>query len=438
MARCYPEIGDGSDFRVRYRRVAVHQLRDLTWPAFAAIEKRSAVAVLPLGAIEAHGPHLPLGTDIVIAEAMARAGAERLSARGFEVVVLPAIPIAPAPFAAAFAGTLDTSADAATAVILGIANSLARAGVHTLAIANAHHDPAHVAAIRTAVHASGPSETTIVFPDLTRRRWAERLTDEFRSGACHAGRYEGSIVLASAPALVDETRRATLPPNPQSLVDAIRRGVHTFAEAGGPHAYFGSPADATAAEGREIIVRLGEILVDAVVETLAVKNEERTKAEDSARRTLNEGRTEATLLPINPVALGRPVGFAHGMLAPAGVRALYVAGQTATDSTGSMVADDFVGQFRAALQRVLDVVRASGGAPTDVARMTIYVTDLQKYRAARTALGPEWTAQMGRHYPAMALVEVKGLVDPGALVEIQADAILPAAAAADTSRESAR
>ena len=92
----------------------------MTWPAFKALARDRAVAVLPLGAIEAHGPHLPLGTDIFIAEAMARAGAERLAEHGFEAVILPALPVAPAPFAASFEGTLDTSADAATAVITGI------------------------------------------------------------------------------------------------------------------------------------------------------------------------------------------------------------------------------------------------------------------------------------------------------------------------------
>lgn len=248
--------------------MAVHHLRAMSWPAVEALDLGKVVAVLPLGALEAHGPHLPLGTDIVIAEAMAQAGAERLSSCGYEVVVLPAIPVAPAPFAAAFAGTIDTSADAATAIIVGIAKSLGRAGVRTLVIANAHHDPAHVAAIRAAVAAGTVGGATIVFPDLTRRRWAERLTDEFRSGACHAGRYEGSIVLAAAPALVDQARLAALPANPQSLVEAIRRGDTTFADAGGPDAYFGWPAEATAAEGREIIGRLGDLVSEAVRESM--------------------------------------------------------------------------------------------------------------------------------------------------------------------------
>lgn len=246
--------------------MAVHELRAMTWPAFEALDASAIVAVLPLGAVEAHGPHLPLGTDIVIAEAMAHAGAERLSSQGYEAVVLPAIPVAPAPFAAAFAGTLSTSAAATTAIITGIAESLGRAGVRTLVIANAHHDPAHVAAIRAAAADAPSSAARILFPDLTRRKWAERLTEEFRSGACHAGRYEGSIVLAAAPAQVDHARLATLPANPRSLVDAIRSGDSTFAAAGGPQAYFGWPSEATAAEGQEIIRRLGDVLAEAVAE----------------------------------------------------------------------------------------------------------------------------------------------------------------------------
>ena len=96
---------------------------------------------------------------------------------------------------------------------------------------------------------------------------ASRLGEEFRSGACHAGRYEGSIVLAERPDLVREAIRAGLAPNPASLSRAIRDGRTTFADAGGPRAYFGWPADATGEEGRATIAALGEILADAVDET---------------------------------------------------------------------------------------------------------------------------------------------------------------------------
>src|SRR5262245_8209803 len=106
----------------------VHRLASLTWPAVRDLPAARTVAVLPAGAIEAHGPHLPLGTDVIIAEAMARAGAERLSARGLHVVLLPALTMAPAPFAAAFAGTVDAAPDATTMMVVGVARSLAAHG----------------------------------------------------------------------------------------------------------------------------------------------------------------------------------------------------------------------------------------------------------------------------------------------------------------------
>jgi enamine deaminase RidA (YjgF/YER057c/UK114 family) len=133
---------------------------------------------------------------------------------------------------------------------------------------------------------------------------------------------------------------------------------------------------------------------------------------------------------VNPDALGRPSGFSHGILAPPGARILFVAGQTAPDA-GHAEADRtgaegrLVEQFGAALDRVLAVVSDAGGRPDHVARLTVYVTDMEAYRGARARLGDAWQAAMGRHYPAMALVEVRSLVDPGAVVEIEATAVLP-------------
>ncbi|HKE89361.1 MAG TPA: RidA family protein [Gemmatimonadales bacterium] len=122
---------------------------------------------------------------------------------------------------------------------------------------------------------------------------------------------------------------------------------------------------------------------------------------------------------VNPGPLGQPSGWNHGMLAPAGGRVLFVAGQTAA-SAGSIVE-----QWERALERVLAVVRAAGGAPADIGRMTVYVTDRAAYLAARRALGEVHRRHMGKHYPAMALLEVKALVDDGALVEIEATAVIP-------------
>ncbi|HSM03455.1 MAG TPA: RidA family protein [Longimicrobiales bacterium] len=128
---------------------------------------------------------------------------------------------------------------------------------------------------------------------------------------------------------------------------------------------------------------------------------------------------------INPDALGPPRGWTNGMLAPAGGRLLLVAGQDAALPGGEVATDDFVEQFGLVLDKVLAVVRDAGGGPEDVGRMTVFVTDLDAYREARRPLGDVWRARMGSHYPAMALVEVSRLVDPRAVVELEATAVIP-------------
>jgi enamine deaminase RidA (YjgF/YER057c/UK114 family) len=127
---------------------------------------------------------------------------------------------------------------------------------------------------------------------------------------------------------------------------------------------------------------------------------------------------------INPESLGAPKGYSHGVLGPEGGRVLYVAGQPGWDATESGPVPGFAEQFARALDRVLAVVREAGGRPEDVARMTVYVTDLDAYRAALEPLGREWRARFDRRYPAMAMVQVAGLVDEGAVVEIEATAVI--------------
>lgn len=127
---------------------------------------------------------------------------------------------------------------------------------------------------------------------------------------------------------------------------------------------------------------------------------------------------------INPESLGAPKGWNNGLLAPAGGRILFVAGQTARDAEGRIVPGDFVAQFERALQNVLAVVREAGGGPENVGRMTVFVTDRDTYLGSQKELGEVWRRHMGRHYPAMALVEVSALVDEGAVVEIEATAVV--------------
>ena len=128
---------------------------------------------------------------------------------------------------------------------------------------------------------------------------------------------------------------------------------------------------------------------------------------------------------INPESLGAPKGWNNGMLAPPSGRILFVAGQVASDSSGHVVAKEFAEQFERALGNVVAVVIEAGGQPSHIGRLTIYVTDLDAYTSNLKPLGQAYRALMGRHFPAMALLQVKGLLEQNAMVEIEATAVIP-------------
>lgn len=128
---------------------------------------------------------------------------------------------------------------------------------------------------------------------------------------------------------------------------------------------------------------------------------------------------------INPESLGAPKGYSNGMLAPAGGRVLFVAGQIGWNAEQKLVSERFAEQFGQALRNVLTVVEHTGGRAEHIGRLTVYVTDKAEYLGALKDVGAAYRLHMGRHYPAMALVEVKALVEPGAKVEIEATAVVP-------------
>jgi enamine deaminase RidA (YjgF/YER057c/UK114 family) len=127
---------------------------------------------------------------------------------------------------------------------------------------------------------------------------------------------------------------------------------------------------------------------------------------------------------INPVSLGSPRGYSNGVLTDAGGRLLFIAGQIGWDETQKIVSENFVEQFDRALANVLEVVSGAGGRPDQIARMMIYVTDKSEYLEQQSSIGARYQAQMGKHFPAMALVEVKALLNDEAKVEIEAVAVL--------------
>ena len=127
---------------------------------------------------------------------------------------------------------------------------------------------------------------------------------------------------------------------------------------------------------------------------------------------------------INPESLGAARGYSNGVLVPPGGRLLFVAGQIAWDEQQRIVSADFVEQFDRALANVLAVVAEAGGKSDQIARLLIYVTDKEEYRQRTREVGLRWRERMGRHFPAMALVEVRGLLEDEAKVEIEAVAVI--------------
>jgi enamine deaminase RidA (YjgF/YER057c/UK114 family) len=127
---------------------------------------------------------------------------------------------------------------------------------------------------------------------------------------------------------------------------------------------------------------------------------------------------------INPASLGSPRGYSNGVLTEAGGRLLFVAGQIAWDDKQTIVSENFVRQFDRALANVIGVVEEAGGKPEQIARLVIYVTNRIEYLEHQRRIGESYRARMGKHFPAMVLVEVKSLLDEHAKVEIEAVAVL--------------
>jgi creatinine amidohydrolase len=231
------------------------QLAELTYAEAAALRARSPIVLVPVGAQEAHGPHLPLATDCFIAEELARRAADALG----NAVVAPTIVYSRADFAAGFAGTVTLDAAAFESHLAAVLAALGRAGFQRQCLVNAHIEPAHVDSLRAACASSGA-----ILADMTERTWRHRLKAEAQGIDGHAGAFETALVLAARPDLV----RTPLPAeSAANLGQAIRDGARTFEEAGGSQAYFGSPARAT----RELGERIYKVLVEMVTSVCAEK-----------------------------------------------------------------------------------------------------------------------------------------------------------------------
>ncbi|MGH9211211.1 MAG: creatininase family protein [Acidimicrobiales bacterium] len=239
---------------------------DLTSPQAEELSRSDppTVLLLPVGATEPHGPHAPLSTDSLISLSMCRRAVERLAGDPeLRVLILPALPYGVTRYAKAFAGAIHVDPDTLHALVTDICVALVDQGLRHVVMVNNHFEPEQVATLRRVVDTVRATHgVEIGYLDLVRRRNAERLTDEFRAGECHAGRYETSLVMADHPGLVDQARLPTLPRVAVNMPAAIAEGQRDFVAMGMHEGYCGAPADATAHEGQTTLATLTDMLID--------------------------------------------------------------------------------------------------------------------------------------------------------------------------------
>jgi creatinine amidohydrolase len=240
-------------------------LADLTWMEARDVLARRPVGLLPIGAIEAHGPHLPLDTDVIISTATAARAFDRLESEGTPALILPPISYSVSFVGTSFAGTTPVQADPFEAYLASMLTQHARQGYRAIVCCNAHLEPAHVERVARACQTvSEQSGTPVLFADQRLEPYVNHLSDEFRAGARHAGGYETSIVMAARPDAVRMELLAELEPVWIDLPARLREGAQTFAEAGATLGYFGEPATSTVEEGERMLDALAEIVMIAL------------------------------------------------------------------------------------------------------------------------------------------------------------------------------
>ncbi len=226
---------------------------------------RTPVLLWPVGSTEPHGPHSPLATDPIISVGTAERVAESLADDpDVQVLILPTLSYAVTRYTVGFPGAIHVAEETLQAMIVDVVSSLAAQGFPYVLLVNNHFEPEHVQTLHRSVDALEQQGISTGYLDLTRKERAQRLTDEFNRGECHAGRYETSLVLAQSPELVDRDAMARLPAVPVNLPKVIAAGLKDFREMGLAEAYCGAPAEATVEEGEASYDVLAELTIELI------------------------------------------------------------------------------------------------------------------------------------------------------------------------------
>jgi creatinine amidohydrolase len=243
-------------------------LAEMTWTEVEEALKDRPVAIVPVGATEAHGPHLPVSADTLIAQEMARRGAAKLKQNGVTALILPPVAFTVAEMGEEFPGTVSVSEETAVALLRDVALSTAKR-FRAVAFANVHLEPRHIECLKKAVEQATKAGVSACWVDIQKKRWATQLGEAFAKGD-HAGAWETSLMMAAAPKMVRDAVRRNLPPLDE--IDAQKRkSAKNFAEAGGEDAYFGDPTAATAEDGEAYFEALAQVVSLSVREHLGSK-----------------------------------------------------------------------------------------------------------------------------------------------------------------------
>jgi creatinine amidohydrolase len=241
---------------------------EMSWTEVEHALKERPVALLPVGTTEAHGPHLPVATDTVIAVEMARRGAVKLKKRGLHALIAPPVTFSVSQLGAGCPGTVSLPPDTAVALLRDVCVALSRS-FRAVALVSVNQEPANLDALKKAAEEARKAGASVCITELAKKRWADTLGEAFNAGD-HGGSFETSLMMACAPQQVREKERISLPPM-DGLAAALKKGAKTFAEAGGEDAYFGDPTAASAEEGETLFEALTEILTLSVMEYLGSK-----------------------------------------------------------------------------------------------------------------------------------------------------------------------
>ncbi len=249
---------------------SVIHIAELTSPQFdRLVQAGNLVVLLPVGSVEPHGPHMMLATDTVISIGAIKRATKALRNAGYQPALAPSIPYGVTECAAAFPGAISVAPQVLSNFIAAVIGGYLGQGAIHVCVVNNHLEPDQDRAVREGV-SRHPSQAASVACPLE-RRWARTLSAEFKSGACHAGCYETSLMLAERPSGVDEKICRQLSKNEISLSAALKVGVCDFAEMGLTQAYSGNPAAASREAGELQYERLAAMISTTVIEALLTR-----------------------------------------------------------------------------------------------------------------------------------------------------------------------